>query len=99
MAMITGSHGDFDGGALTLALDEIEETGTQIRPRIADRHHAFTGPRTAVPAAAATVAALPVIALELDPLTVADDSKFLTTLQKDEANLPPGFADALVKLY
>ena len=98
-AMIGGS--DFDGGTLTLALDEIEETGTQIRPRIPDRHHAFTGPRTAVSAAAvaARAAPLPVIALELDPLTVADDSKFLSTLQNAERNLPPGFAEALTKLY
>jgi hypothetical protein len=100
-AMIGGSDGDFGGGTLTLALDEIEETGTQIRPRIPDRHHAFTGPRTAVLAAAAAVmaASLPVIALELDPLTVVDDSKFLSTLQNAERNLPPGFAKALTKLY
>ena len=98
-AMIGSS--DFDGGTLTLALDEIEETGTQIRPRIPDRHHAFTGPRTAVSAAAvaARAAPLPVIALELDRLTVADDSKFLSTLQNAERNLPPGFAEALTKLY
>jgi 5-methylthioadenosine/S-adenosylhomocysteine deaminase len=98
---VTGLPSDFGGGALTLALDEIEETGTQIRPRIPDRHHAFTGPRTAVPAAAAeaSAGALPVIALELDPLTVADDSKFLSTLQDAEKNLPPGFAKALASLY
>ena len=96
-----GFDGDFGVGTLTLALDEIEETGTQIRPRIPDRHHAFTGPRTAVSAAAiaAKAAALPVIALELDPLTVTEDSKFLSTLQNAERNLPSGFANALVKLY
>jgi hypothetical protein len=101
MAAMRGSHSEFGGGRLTLALDEIEETGTQIRPRIPDRHHAFTGPRTAVPAGAAEsmAAALPVIALELDPLTVTDDSKFLPTLQNGETNLPPGFAKAVAALY
>jgi len=44
-------------------------------------------------------AALPVIALELDPLTVTDDSKFLSILQNDEMNLPPGFAKAVANLY
>lgn len=48
---------------------------------------------------AAKAEALPVIALELGPLTVADDSKFLSTLQNAERNLPPGFAKALTKLY
>jgi hypothetical protein len=54
-----------------------------------------------VPVAAveATAAVLPVIALELDPLTVADDSKFLSILQNDEMNLPPGFAKVVASLY
>jgi 5-methylthioadenosine/S-adenosylhomocysteine deaminase len=101
MAATRGTHRELEGGGLTLALDEIEETQTQIRPRIPDRHHAFTGPRTAVPAGAAGPkgAALPVIALELDPLTVTDDAKFLSTLQNGETNLPPGFARAVAALY
>ena len=96
-----GPQLSFGGGALTLALDEIEETGTEIRPRIPDRHHAFTGPRTAVPAVRteATARALPVVALELDPLTVEDDSKFLLTLENHEKNLPGGFGKALASLY
>jgi hypothetical protein len=39
--------------------------------------------------AAAKEAALPVIARELHPLTVADDSKFLSTLQTPKRNFPP----------
>ena len=100
MAPTVDSRIDVAGG-FTLALDEIEDTGVQIRPRIPDRQHKLTGPRTAVPVAAvkATAAVLPVIALELDPLTVADDSKFLSILQNDEMNLPPGFAKAVASLY
>ena len=44
-------------------------------------------------------AAPPVVALALDPLTVADDSQFLSTLQNFEKNLPPGFAKAVATLY
>ena len=77
------SRGDVAGG-FTLAVDEIEDTGVQIRPHLLDRRHKLTGPRTTAPvtAAEATAAVLPVIALELDPLTVADDSKFLSIRER-----------------
>jgi hypothetical protein len=69
MAGMVGSLGDLAERGFTLALDEIEETGTQIRPRLPDSRHAFTGPQTVAPTVAGDPA-LPVIALDLDPLTV-----------------------------
>jgi hypothetical protein len=87
----------------SLVLDEIEETGMELRPRLPFASHRHTGP-TPVPMNAAMVAALSkpiseiVKPLELDALTVADDPKFLDRLAA-EKNLPPFLAPGVKALY
>jgi hypothetical protein len=82
-------------GGWTLALDEIQDTGTDLRlaaglpARVA--HRGLTRP----PPAAAAPAPKPVV---LDPLTVADDPGFLKNL-KSQKNLPGTLAAKVAKLY
>ncbi|HEY7115382.1 MAG TPA: amidohydrolase family protein [Tepidisphaeraceae bacterium] len=90
------------GPVYTLDLDEIEQTGVELRPHLPGTAHRFTGP-TPVPARAAALAAAKplselLVPLELDRLTVVDDGGFLNALE-DERNLPAGFKTALMKLY
>lgn len=97
--MLTGRPAT--GPAFTLDLPEIEETGVELRPHLADDAHRFTGPRP-VPPAALAAAAKPLseilIPLQLDPLTAVDDKDFAKSL-KAEKNLPATFRDALLALY
>ncbi len=69
----------------TLALDEIEETGVEIRP------HLFATGMTVTDRPVALAALTPV---KLDPLTVHDDSDFFDIIAK-EPNLPDALKDAL----
>ncbi|MBI3204707.1 MAG: amidohydrolase family protein [Myxococcales bacterium] len=77
-----------------LVLDEQEEHGFDLRPRLG-LHGKPTG--FARPALAAAPKK-PLIALRLDPLTVADDPDFISAIKR-EKNLPPflkrGIARAL----
>jgi cytosine/adenosine deaminase-related metal-dependent hydrolase/uracil-DNA glycosylase len=88
------------GPALTLDLPEIEETGVELRPHLADHAHRFTGPRP-VPPAAIMAAAQPLsqilVPLELDPLTAVDNKSFIKGI-KAEKNLSAPFRDELVRL-
>jgi len=88
----------------SLALDEIEETGVELRPRLPFAGQARTGPRRVPMSGPALAAAMAkplseiVKPLQLDPLTVADEKEFLLNIA-DEENLPPFIASGLKKLY
>lgn len=83
----------------SLALDEIQPTGNDMRPRLPfSGPRDFTGPNTvAVRAAAAPLSTIlePVV---LDPLTVADDRNFLTEIAKQQ-NVPEAVRAGLAGLY
>jgi 5-methylthioadenosine/S-adenosylhomocysteine deaminase len=84
----------------SLALDEIRDTGLDLRPRLP-----FSGPRDFTGPARiprATTAALPLSEIlgpiRLDPLTVADDGDFLTQLET-QPNVPEPIRQGLSQLY
>jgi hypothetical protein len=83
----------------TLALDEIQNTGMDQRPRLPyDGPQDFTGPNLQ-PAAFAGPALSTVLGpIELDPLTVADDPNFLKRIAA-EPNLPDVIRKGLAALY
>jgi 5-methylthioadenosine/S-adenosylhomocysteine deaminase len=81
-----------------LALDELGETGVEMRPRLPfGRSHAPTGPSLA-PALVAQPISEIVQPLTLDPLTVADDADFFDTIEA-EPNLPDAVRTALRSAY
>jgi 5-methylthioadenosine/S-adenosylhomocysteine deaminase len=79
-----------------LALDELEPTGVELRPRL-PLWGALTGP-SLLGAAAAPPLSEVLKPLKLDPLTVADDGEWLETIA-GERNLPAGLTDALRASY
>ena len=82
----------------SLALDEIQATGVDQRPRLAfDGPRDFTGPELFAARAAATLSTI-LQPITLDPLTVADDPKFLPTIAA-QPNLPEAVRAGLAKLY
>jgi len=83
-----------------LALDELEDTGVDLRPRLpSKRGRGLTGPaRHAVAAKAAQPLSTILQPLKLDPLTVADDPDFLPSLATQK-NLPQFVKDGLPGLY
>lgn len=82
----------------TLALDELEDSGMDLRPRLPlSGERELTGAsrgleRTAVPLSEI------VVPLKLDPLTVADDSTFLDRIE-NQINLPNYVKTGLKTLY
>ena len=75
----------------SLALDEIQDRGVELRPRLPFRGpRDFTGPKRTVPAVAAAAPPLSAILkpISLDPLTVADDEDFLDAIEQ-QPNVPP----------
>jgi len=86
----------------SLALDEIHDTGVVLRPRLPyDGPSDFTGVETfATPAARGVAAPLSEIleAVELDPLTVADDPSYLARIAS-QPNVPQPVRDNLASLY
>ena len=83
----------------TLALDELQPTGVSLRPRLPfGPTHVRTGPSLAVARASAAPLSTIVEPLVLDPLTVADDTEFVETLQR-ERNLPAEIQQGLPALY
>jgi len=82
----------------SLALDEIEDTGVDLRPRlpIAGRA-ALTGASRATTRAAAPLSTV-LEPMTLDPLTVADDGQFLERIAAEQ-NLPAYLRSGLAKLY
>lgn len=79
-----------------LALDELEETGLDLRPRL-ELDGAMTGPTRAAVRDATPISQI-VTAMKRDPLTSADDSDFVERLGA-EGNLPQGYGAALARLY
>jgi cytosine/adenosine deaminase-related metal-dependent hydrolase len=83
----------------SLALDEIQDTGVELRPRLPfGAAKMATGPRRLSLRAAAKPLGDVLEPLELDAPTVADDPAFLERVAA-ERNLPPGFAAELAALY
>jgi len=81
-----------------LALDEVEDTGLDLRPRLRRLDgRGLTGPtrRAAVAAKPLSQILQPLV---LDPLTVADDAEFLQSLAT-QRNLPQFVKDGLPTLY
>jgi cytosine/adenosine deaminase-related metal-dependent hydrolase len=82
----------------SLALDEIEDTGVDLRPRLPLPGRAtLTGASRAATRAAAPLSTV-LEPMELDPLTVADDQKFLERIAA-EKNLPAYLRTGLAALY
>ncbi|MBI4001920.1 MAG: amidohydrolase family protein [Nitrospira defluvii] len=82
----------------TLALDELEDTGLDLRPRLPlPGEQALTGP-TRVSAQATAPLSEIVVPLELDPLAVADDATFFARIDK-QINLPDFVKTGLKALY
>jgi hypothetical protein len=81
-----------------LALDEIEDTGVDLRPRLPlPGRAAFTGASRAAARAAAPLSTI-LEPMDLDPLTVADDGKFLERIAA-QRNLPAFLPGELGNLY
>jgi hypothetical protein len=76
-----------------LALDEVMPTGMDFRP-----HLPFDGELTMPMLKGATLSAVQLKALVLDPLTVADDGDFIKTIQ-GEMNVPSFVKDGINELY
>ena len=82
----------------TLALDELEDVGVDIRPRLpllGERE--LTGALRGLERAAAPLSEI-VVPLKLDPLTVADDSTFLDRIE-NQINLPDYVKTGLKTMY
>jgi hypothetical protein len=83
----------------SLALDEIQDDGIDMRPRLPYAGPTdFTGPRIAAAKASSPPLSALLGAIELDPLTVADDPDFLGRIA-GEPNVPPAIRDGLALLY
>jgi hypothetical protein len=82
----------------SLALDEIQPTGMDQRPRLPfSGPRDFTGPEVKALHAAAPLSSI-LQPIELDPLTVADDQDFLEDI-KNQQNVPEAIRTGLAKLY
>lgn len=80
-----------------LALDELSETGMELRPRLAlAGTDVPTGPSLALTRAAVPLSRL-LKPLTLDPLTVADDADFLPRIRAQQ-NLPQPVKDGLAAM-
>jgi hypothetical protein len=84
-----------------LVLDEIQDRGVDLRPRLPFRGpRDFTGPARAARGAARAAPPLSTILkpIRLDPLTVADDADFLTAIEQ-QPNVPAPIKNGLRGLY
>jgi len=83
----------------SLALDEIQDDGVDMRPRLPYAGpRDFTGPRIAAAQASSKPLSALLTAIELDPLTVADDPDFMQRIAQ-EPNVPGAIRDGLALLY
>jgi len=81
-----------------LALDEVEDTGFDLRPRLRSRRtRQLTGPARRTAKATKPLSQI-LQPLELDPLSVVDDPDFLPGLAT-QRNLPQFVKDGLVSIY
>jgi 5-methylthioadenosine/S-adenosylhomocysteine deaminase len=83
----------------SLALDEIQTTGLDLRPRLPfNGPRDFTGPERISLRAAADPLSTILQPIALDPLTVADDANFLTEIA-NQPNVPAAIRAGLADLY
>ena len=83
----------------SLALDEIQDDGVDMRPRLPYAGPGdFTGPRIAAARASSKPLSALLEPLELDPLTVADDPDFMHRIAQ-EPNVPSAIREGLALLY
>lgn len=85
----------------SLALDEIQDRGVDLRPRLPFSGPLdFTGPERTVRAVARASPPLSAILkpIRLDPLTVTDDEDFLSAIEQ-QPNVPPPIKNGLRGLY
>ena len=83
----------------SLALDEIQDDGVDLRPRLPyDGPADFTGPRIAAARASSKPLSELLQPIALDPLTVADDPEFLHRIAA-EPNVPAAIREGLALLY
>jgi 5-methylthioadenosine/S-adenosylhomocysteine deaminase len=83
----------------SLALDEIQDTGVDLRPHLPfGKARTMTGPRRVMAKASAPPLSTILEALPLDAITVADDAEFLERIQQ-ERNLPDPIKQGLPTLY
>ena len=84
----------------SLSLDEIQNTGVDFRPRLPFKGPGdFTGPELRSAKAVGSQPLSSILApVEIDPLTVADDPKFLARIA-GQSNLPSFVRTGLPKLY
>jgi hypothetical protein len=82
----------------SLALDELHDTGVDLRPRLPlPGGSSPTGPRRAAAAAAKPLSEI-LEPIDPDPLTVADDGEFFERLET-QPNLPDYVKEGLENLY
>lgn len=83
----------------SLALDEIQDDGVDMRPRLPYAGPGdFTGPRIAAARASSRPLSELLTSMELDALTVADDPAFMHRIAQ-EPNVPQAIRDGLALLY
>jgi hypothetical protein len=84
----------------TLALDEIRDTGVDLRPRLPlAGPRDFTGPKRMAPVTRVSVPLSEILEpIRLDPLTVADDDDFLAQIAA-QPNVPAPIKEELARLY
>jgi len=84
----------------SLALDEIQDRGEELRPRLPLRGpRDFTGPlRAGRPVMAGPPLSTILKPIDLDPLTVADDDDFLDQIE-EQPNMPAQIKNGLRALY
>jgi 5-methylthioadenosine/S-adenosylhomocysteine deaminase len=82
----------------TLALDEIRDTGVELRPRLPfNGPRDFTGPERRPKASGVPLSEV-LKPMKLDPLTVADDEDFLAQIAA-QPNVPNPIKQELAQLY
>lgn len=83
----------------SLALDEIRDTGVELRPRLPfNGPRDFTGPERGQLRAASAPLSTILQPITLDPLTVADDPNFLQEIAS-QPNVPEAVRNGLARLY
>ena len=83
----------------SLALDEIQATGVDLRPRLPfNGPRDFTGPQARLAARRRAPLSTILQPIALDPLTVADDPDFLRKIA-NEPNVPDPVRTGLAQLY
>ncbi|NJD04707.1 MAG: amidohydrolase family protein [Ruminiclostridium sp.] len=80
----------------TLALDELEDTGVELRHRLTVNGR-MTGPAYRAAKTSKPLSSI-VKPLKLDPLTMMDDGEYLSSIQTQK-NLPAYIKEELKKLY